>query len=342
MIAHRTRQLLLAYAAEYETADFLNGDPSWFMHQVNGQQNQESMALLASILSFGSRTQFMPKIQWLLDRSQGDVDYWIRSGSFARDLPPSSPQCFYRLFTVERMNQFLEAYRHLLLQHGSMSQYIERNAHTGIDALAAICSFFSQNGISVVVPKDTHSACKRLCMFLRWMVRDQSPVDLGLWSHIIDKRTLIMPLDTHVLSQALRLGLMSSRSATLSSAIQLTKTYANKGAMTKYVNRQDAQDDADITKTDSTRIYIIKGEESRCSISVNIPSRMVNITYTDNRMWIKPSLWERIVNFVCNPFDNIWSLAMWAVILGLGYLVYKRYQTQITAAIEEAQNNNEE
>ena len=104
----------------------------------------------------------MPKIQWLLDRSQGDVDYWIRSGSFARDLPASSPQCFYRLFTVERMNQFLEAYRHLLLQHGSMGHYIERNAHTGIDALATICSFFSQNGISVVVPKDTHSACKRL------------------------------------------------------------------------------------------------------------------------------------------------------------------------------------
>ena len=48
------------------------------------------------------------------------------------------------------------------------------------------------------------------------------------------------------------------------------------------------------------------------------------------------------MNFVCNPFDSIWSLALWAVILGLGYLVYKRYQTQITAAIEEAQNNNEE
>lgn len=125
-------------------------------------------------------------------------------------------------------------------------------------------------------------------------------------------------------------------------AIELTKTYANKGAMTKYVNRQDALDDADITKTDSTRTYIIKGEESRCSITVNIPSRVVNITYTDNRVWVKPSLGERIVNFVCNPFDSIWSLALWAVILGLVYLVYKRYQTQITAAIEEAQNNNEE
>ena len=124
-------------------------------------------------------------------------------------------------------------------------------------------------------------------------------------------------------------------------AIQLTKTYANKGAMTKYVNRQDALDDADITKTDSTRTYIIKGEESRCSIAVNIPSRVVNITYTDNRVWVKPSTWERIVNFVCNPFDNVWSLLMWAVILGLGYLVYRRYQTQITQAIEEAQNSDE-
>lgn len=124
-------------------------------------------------------------------------------------------------------------------------------------------------------------------------------------------------------------------------AIELTKAYANKGAMTKYVNRQDALDDADITKTDSTRTYIIKGEESRCSIAVNIPSRVVNITYTDNRVWVKPSTWERIVNFVCNPFDNVWSLLMWAVILGLGYLVYKRYQTQITQAIEEAQNSDE-
>lgn len=124
-------------------------------------------------------------------------------------------------------------------------------------------------------------------------------------------------------------------------AIELTKTYANKGAMTKYVNRQDALDDADITKTDSTRTYIIKGEKSRCSIAVNIPSRVVNITYTDNRVWVKPSTWERIVNFVCNPFDNVWSLLMWAVILGLGYLVYKRYQTQITQAIEEAQNSDE-
>lgn len=60
-------------------------------------------------------------------------------------------------------------------------------------------------------------------MFLRWMVRDGSPVDIGLWSDIIDKRTLIMPMDTHVLQEATRLGLMTSKAASMSSAIKLTE-----------------------------------------------------------------------------------------------------------------------
>ena len=60
-------------------------------------------------------------------------------------------------------------------------------------------------------------------MFLRWMVRSGSPVDLGLWADCIDRRTLIMPLDTHVLAEAQRLGLLTSNSATMSTARRLTQ-----------------------------------------------------------------------------------------------------------------------
>ena len=126
------------------------------------------------------------------------------------------------------------------------------------------------------------------------------------------------------------------------SAIELTKTYANKSALTKWLNRQDQNDDVLVASTDSSRTYIIKGEESRCSIAVNIPKRVVVTTYTDNRMWVKPSIWDKVVSFVCNPFDNIWSLAIWAIILGLCYLVYTRYKDQISAAIDEAQATNDE
>lgn len=59
-------------------------------------------------------------------------------------------------------------------------------------------------------------------MFLRWMVRTDSPVDLGLWADIIDRRTLIMPLDTHVVQEAQRMNLLQSRTASMSAARRLT------------------------------------------------------------------------------------------------------------------------
>ena len=61
-------------------------------------------------------------------------------------------------------------------------------------------------------------------MFLRWMVRSGSPVDLGLWADIIDRRTLIMPLDTHVVQEAQRMNLLQSRTASMSTARRLTDT----------------------------------------------------------------------------------------------------------------------
>ena len=48
------KDLLIAYADQYETAAFLDGDPSWFMHQVTGADNQEAMAFIASCLSLSS------------------------------------------------------------------------------------------------------------------------------------------------------------------------------------------------------------------------------------------------------------------------------------------------
>jgi uncharacterized protein (TIGR02757 family) len=60
-------------------------------------------------------------------------------------------------------------------------------------------------------------------MFLRWMVRDNSPVDLGLWSSFVDKRTLIMPMDTHVVSEAVKLNLLTSRCASMNAARRLTE-----------------------------------------------------------------------------------------------------------------------
>lgn len=218
---------LTRYARQYETTAFLNGDPSWFMHQVEGWENQETMAFLASCLSYGSRKQFFPKIQQLLDYSEGAVYEWVRDGHFCRHFSPNDESCFYRLFTRATMYWFLSVYQQLLAEYGTLGGYIRQTATDGLSAVQAICGYFGSNGIQVVVPKDARSACKRVCMFLRWMVRSNSPVDLGLWSGFIDRRTLIMPLDTHVVSEAIRLGLLTSRSTTMVAALRLTESLAH-------------------------------------------------------------------------------------------------------------------
>lgn len=221
-----TARLLRDYADRYETADFIVGDPSWFMHQVGGAENQEVMAFLASCLSYGSRKQFMPKIQQLLDWSGGDVEGWVRNGGFRDHFRAGDLCCFYRLYNNDCMYGFLAACQQLLCEHGSLGRYVRSRANDGFAAVQAICSYFALRGVSTVVPKDTQSACKRVCMFLRWMVRDGSPVDLGLWSGFIDRRTLIMPLDTHVLCQSRRLGLITCSSASMGTARRLTEKLA--------------------------------------------------------------------------------------------------------------------
>ena len=71
--------------------------------------------------------------------------------------------------------------------------------------------------------KGKNSACKRTNMFLRWMVRQNSPVDLGIWTWYSPKN-LIIPLDTHVLQQAKKLNLLpQSATACFKTAILLTE-----------------------------------------------------------------------------------------------------------------------
>ena len=221
------KQLLIKYAADYETKAFLEGDPSWFMHQVTGRENQEVTAFIAACLSYGSRSQFMPKIQWLLDSARGDMYGWVLSGKYAETVPAGADCCFYRLNTFSQMHLLLCRLRQMLLEHGSIGQYVRTHSDTdALSAVEAICRWFAGSGVGSLVPKDAKSPCKRICMFMRWMVRSDSPVDLGLWADFIDRRTLIMPLDTHVLQQSVRLGLLSSKSATMSTARRLTERLA--------------------------------------------------------------------------------------------------------------------
>lgn len=223
------RRKLLSLANKYEVPDFLNGDPSWFMHQVIGERNQETIAFIASCLSYGSRNVFMPRIQYLLDCSRNEPYEWIKSGKYKLDIP-NDDTCFYRLYTNAMMYNLFNALQAMYEMYGDMKTFIR--FHTGhnnnnyqleaIEAIEAICHYFQEQEAVGIVPKNASSSCKRVCMFLRWMVRTDSPIDLGIWSDLISLRSLIMPLDTHVIQQSLQLGLITSKTTSMSVARKLT------------------------------------------------------------------------------------------------------------------------
>lgn len=224
---------LKSLAEKYERKEFLVGDPSWFMHQVKGDTNRELLAFIASAISYGSRKQFLPKIQNILDACNGDTYEWIVSGKYKTFLPEND-DCFYRLYTNRTFKQFLSALAEMVNEYGSIKNYLIANmnetietarTHDKIEAIEAIrliTEWFANHNSIGVIPKDTTSSCKRVCMFLRWMVRTDSPVDLGIWSDIIDKTTLIMPMDTHVIQEANKFGLLKGKTTSMSSARKLT------------------------------------------------------------------------------------------------------------------------
>lgn len=217
------KEQLRLWAELCETEDFIVDDPSWFMHQVHGTSNQETMAFIASCLSYGSRKQFFPKIQFMLDASQGNIYHWVKERRFENDIA-NDDHCYYRLYRNRHVFTFLMRLSTMLDEYGSIGEYVGRQAMgDGYHAIRAISQYFAGYDIDSMVPRNVNSACKRVCMFLRWMVRDGSPVDLGLWADSIDKRTLIMPLDTHVIQCATRLGIIHTKTTSMQAAQRLTE-----------------------------------------------------------------------------------------------------------------------
>lgn len=220
-LAARLRRL----ASRHETAAFAESDPIGCLRGAS-TENLETSAFVAASLSYGRRTQFLPKIRWIFDQAGGDIHGWILAGSYSSTFSPGDNRSFYRLFSYGQMHAFFSELHGILSRSGSLGTFLrDEGVQDAPSALHTLCSAFGGRAVPII-PKDATSACKRLCMFLRWMVRDDSPVDFGIWSDWIGKHTLIVPLDTHVLRQANRLGLLHSNSATMHAARLLTAQLA--------------------------------------------------------------------------------------------------------------------
>lgn len=237
------KKTLQELADKYEVASFCDQDPSQFLRWYSEPEfvrgDVEAASFLAAMLAFGSRKQFIPKIRSVLekaDSSCGSFSRWLCSRAFEKDFPHGSEK-FYRFYSYDDMQSFFGEMADILSGQGdarkcglnmgttSFGEYFHKKWKA--DERLHLADIISQSfPKSKIVPKGSSSANKRIHMFLRWMVRRNSPVDLGLWTWY-SPANLLIPLDVHVMQEAARLDLLPSNApASHRTALLLTEELA--------------------------------------------------------------------------------------------------------------------
>ena len=216
---------LIGLACKYESADFLKKDPSQFMHRFNNVREAEAVAFIAANLAFGRREQILSHVEQILEAAGASPVDWILSQKY-KDFFPENEISFYRMYTNTDMRLFFDGLRLILEENDTIGAFFKRKwseAGEKVFLHQVIASAFPAE--CKLLPHSKDSAAKKVNMLLRWLVRDNSPVDLGFWTWF-NKKDLLMPLDTHVMQQSNELGLINSKSANLKTALELTKKVA--------------------------------------------------------------------------------------------------------------------
>lgn len=221
----KLKEQLILLANKYETPSFCNEDPSQFLRWYKkGQANIEAASFIAAMLAFGNRKQFIPKIRFILERAENsakDISSWLKEGKYKADFPGGSKK-YYRFYSYDDLQIFFEELAGILNSEKSMGEFF-RKRWLEAGASTHLADIISQSfPKSRLVPKGKSSANKRIHMFLRWMVRQNSPVDLGLWKWY-PQSNLLIPLDVHVMQEGQKLGLIAEKAtASRKTAIELT------------------------------------------------------------------------------------------------------------------------
>lgn len=206
---------------------FIDADPVQFPRSFTDHRDIEISALLCSTIAWGNRKMIVRNCQRLL-KTMGNAPYdYIRMKSY-EDIDDSIN--IHRTFFGRNLKYYLRGLHAVYTRYGSLEAFV---AASGADcsefpawilAEALVSSFAEANdgrkdtrciSVSATTP------LKRLNMALRWLVRDDGIVDIGLWK-ILKPSQLYIPLDVHVADVSRNLGLIKRRSNDRKAVLDLT------------------------------------------------------------------------------------------------------------------------
>jgi uncharacterized protein (TIGR02757 family) len=210
----------------YNQPFFIPTDPVCIPHLFSKKQDIEIAGFFAAIFAWGKRTTIIAKSMELLRRMDMAPHAFCLHAS-AREL--SALETFrHRTFNATDLLYFIEFFRYHYSSHSSLENAFARHGSTVEEMLIGFHQyFFSLESVPARTKKHIatpakNSTCKRLNMFLRWMVRkDNKGVDFGIWKSI-PPSVLICPIDVHVARVARRLGLLTRKQTDWKAATELT------------------------------------------------------------------------------------------------------------------------
>jgi uncharacterized protein (TIGR02757 family) len=224
--------------AKYSHRELVPPDPLQFVYRYSEAGDMEIAALLSAVLAYGRVEQIEKSLNNLFGR-MGKSPY-----EFVKTFSETSRQGLggfkHRFTTGDDINDLLRLLKGALEKSGSIERYFllgyGEHDENIIPALSGFCDSLLKayeaesgrppgRGLKYLLAGPTGgSPCKRLNLFLRWMVRDDE-VDLGLWK-FIDKAKLIVPMDVHMSRISRVLGFHGRKNISIKTAIKVTESFA--------------------------------------------------------------------------------------------------------------------
>ncbi len=230
MYEKKLKLFLEGKVKEYNQPSFISADPICIPHRYSKKQDIEIAAFFASVFAWGNRTTIINKTTELLKLMDDAPHQFIIQHS---DTELQKLLAFkHRTFNTTDLLYFLLFLKHHYTNNASLenafAKWMNKKDTTVENALVGFHDyFFSLQDAPVRTKKHIatpvrNSTCKRLNMFLRWMVRnDNCGVDFGIWK-TISPAQLICPVDVHVARVARQLQLIKRKQTDWLTALELT------------------------------------------------------------------------------------------------------------------------
>jgi uncharacterized protein (TIGR02757 family) len=216
---------------EYNRPNFITLDPISIPHQFSKKEDIEISGFFAAILAWGQRKTIINKCRQLFEMMDNEPHEFLLHHQ-EKDLKPFL-SFKHRTFNDIDTLYFIHFLSWFYSRHSSLEEGFLLGQSNSQDSMFAILSQFQEFFFSLpdaphrtkkhIATPQRKAACKRINMYLRWMVRkDDKGVDFGIWSKISPSQ-LICPCDLHVDRVGRKLGLITRKQTDWITAIELTE-----------------------------------------------------------------------------------------------------------------------